>query len=88
MHRSVVRSARDPKSQDRRVKFKDTIKIEEEYNSYEFSMELHPSLKEKEKEVPKEQSKETPKPKLFFDAEEVIKPGGGVNLNLLDIMVL
>ena len=47
LHRSVVRSARDPKSQNRRVKFKDPIKIEEEYNPYEFPMELYPSLKEK-----------------------------------------
>ena len=38
-------------------------------------MELHPSLKEKEKEVPKEQSKATSKPKLFFDVEEVVEPG-------------
>ena len=66
LHRSVVRSARDPKSQNRRVKFKDPIKIEEEYNPYKFPMELHPSLKEKEKEVPKEQSKETPKPKFLM----------------------
>ena len=39
-------------------------------------MELHPSLKEKVKEVPKEQSKEIPKPKLFFDVEKVIEPRG------------
>ena len=56
--RSVVRSARDPKAPNRRVKFKEPIEVSESYDPHEFPKDSHPSLK----------------PKKYFDVEEIKKP--------------